>query len=124
MKIKCIIFLFTVLIFSCKTETNTKTETTNELLDTITTNVIAVDSGWGYQISINSKIYIEQTIIPAISGKYAFGSANNARITANFVVQKIMNNILPPTVSVEELDSLGVLTNKINLIKQNENGNK
>ncbi len=120
MKKFCFLFFMIIFLLSCGSEQSQKTtdqQTVSEGLDTITTRVIPIEDGWGYEVLINNKVYVNQTIIPAISGKYAFGEYQDARKTAAFVVQQMMQNVIPPTVSVEELDSLGVLKNKINLIK-------
>ena len=58
---------------------------------------------------IDGKIYIHQPNIPAIMGNNGFSSEEQARAAGEFIVSKIMKNILPPSVTAEELDSLGLL---------------
>ncbi len=65
--------------------------------------------GWGYDIMINGEIHIHQPNIPAVMGNNGFSSEEKALMAGEFVIQKIKNNILPPSVTPEELDSLGVL---------------
>ena len=65
--------------------------------------------GWGYDILIDGKIYIHQPNVPAIIGNNGFSSEEKAMLTGEFVISKIKNNIFPPAVTPEELDSLGVL---------------
>jgi len=116
-------YLFLILIlffvFCSENKLDSKKTENSEIFqnnsDTFKTSVIQLDTGWGYEISINGKKYIQQTIIPAISGRYTFGSVENSQKTANFVAKKMMNNIFPPSVSVEELDSLGVLNDAIKI---------
>ncbi len=67
------------------------------------------DSCWGYDIYVFGGLMIHQPHIPAVSGSAGFKTEEYARKTAEFVVYKIRNNIMPPGVSFEELDSLGVL---------------
>ncbi len=67
------------------------------------------EGGYGYKILIDGKVYINQASIPALSGNKGFSSPEKARKAANFVIYKIKNNILPPSVNRTELDSLGVL---------------
>jgi len=89
----------------------------NPYLDSkITVEVFKVDSietngsrGWGYDVFIDGKIYIHQPNIPAIMGNNGFSSEEKAREAGEFIVSKIMKNILPPSVTPEELDSLGLL---------------
>ena len=82
----------------------------------ITVQVFKVDSietngsrGWGYDIMIDDKLYIHQPNIPAIMGNNGFSSEENAKKAGEFIVNKIRNNVMPPSVSAEELDSLGVI---------------
>jgi|SRR5688572_4594942 len=82
----------------------------------LTVEVFKIDSidhngnrGWGYDILIDGKIYIHQPNIPAIMGNNGFSSEEHAQEAGEFIVQKLKNNIVPPSVTPEELDSLGVL---------------
>ncbi len=65
--------------------------------------------GWGYDIFIDKNQYVHQPHIPAVSGNSGFGKEEFAKKTGEFVAYKIRNNIMPPSVTPEELDSLGVL---------------
>lgn len=67
------------------------------------------ESGWGYDIYRSDKIYIHQPHIPAISGNQTFHSEEDARRTGELIISKIRKNIIPPTISIAELDSLGIL---------------
>lgn len=75
--------------------------------DTLQTTIKT--TGFGYDILRNDALYIHQPNIPAVAGDAGFSSAQNAQKTAKLVVYKIQHHILPPTVSIHELDSLGVL---------------
>ena len=65
--------------------------------------------GYGYDIFIGKDRYIRQQYIPAIPGHMAFSTPAKAYKTASLIANKIRQHILPPTVSVGELDSMGVL---------------
>ena len=65
--------------------------------------------GYGYDIYLNQKIYVHQPHIPAIAGSRGFSTPDYAKRTGEFVAYKIKHNIMPPSVSPKELDSLGVL---------------
>lgn len=65
--------------------------------------------GWGYQIFDGSKMIIEQKHIPAIQGISGFDTKEKAELVAKFILDKLNRDIFPPTVSADELDSLGVL---------------
>jgi len=67
------------------------------------------DGSWGYSIAIDGRTYINQPNIPPLPGNRGFTTADRAKKTGEFVSYKIRNNIMPPSVTVEELDSLKVL---------------
>lgn len=82
----------------------------------ITVEIFKVDSlenngstGWGYDILINGQLYIHQPNIPAVMGNNGFSSEEKAREAGELIISKIRNNILPPTVTVEELETKGLL---------------
>lgn len=66
-------------------------------------------SEFGYQIMKNGELLIEQKNIPAVQGNKTFSSRSDAQKVAIFAVNKIKNGSFPPTISIEELDSLGIL---------------
>lgn len=71
------------------------------------------ESGWGYRIfTADSVLLIQQDMIPGLPGTDGFETETKAKIAAGFVVEKIKKGIFPPTVSMEELDSLDVLPQK------------
>jgi len=71
--------------------------------------IFSPEFGWGYQILNLGDLYINQPHIPSIPGNNGFDSEEKAKKTADFVIYKLNNGIVPPTVSPEELDSLGVM---------------
>jgi hypothetical protein len=71
-------------------------------IETIKTN-----SGWGYNVLINNKIYIHQEFIPGVEGNQAFASEKEAEKVANLVMIKMKKGVLP-SIKKNELDSLKV----------------
>ena len=67
-----------------------------------------IGNNWGYDIYKDNQLFIHQPNIPAIEGERGFSSEQKAIITANLTIQKLQNGIMPPTLSIEELDSLKV----------------
>ncbi|MCH2235361.1 MAG: DUF4907 domain-containing protein [Crocinitomicaceae bacterium] len=67
------------------------------------------DDSWGYLILDDSSTFIRQTNIPAIPGKKGFSSDMKAQTTASFVIYKLEQGFFPPSLTKNELDSLGVL---------------
>lgn len=115
---KNILFIFVAfLIFSCENQKDTiseETEVTTESTKSVEPEYSVVTTqdseyGWGYQLFKDGKLIIDQKHVPAIQGKKGFSSKEDADLTANYILEKIKKGAFPPTVSVEELDSLGVL---------------
>lgn len=122
-----VMFFLVITAIACKTGSNEELPTTiveeqptvsyNPYEKSeITVDVFKVDSlesngsgGWGYDILINGKLYIHQPIIPGVQGNRVFSSEEKAREAGELIVTKIRNNILPPSVTVEELDNKGLL---------------
>ena len=72
---------------------------------------IQTENGWGYQIFKGKKLLINQPTIPAVQGNKSFSSELDAIKVGELVVNKLLQNQFPPTVSSEELISLGIVTN-------------
>jgi hypothetical protein len=64
--------------------------------------------GWGYNIIADGKIHIKQEYMPAVPGKQGFLSPVDAMMVGNLVVKKISANQMP-TISIGELDSMGLI---------------
>lgn len=107
-----IILLLSGILVACND--NNTSSTASSILETGLTEEYAseiyfTDSlGWGYRILNNGKLFINQPHIPAVSGLKGFDSEEDAQTTANLALDKIKNGIVPPTISMQELDSLGV----------------
>ena len=67
------------------------------------------DKTYGYQVLLNGSPMIRQTNIPGIPGNAGFRDEAKAKKTAELVLMKVRKNIMPPALTTEELDSLGVL---------------
>ena len=133
MKKIAICFSSALVLFSCSSENN-KTENNSETKDTfkqkpvpnpyenaqIEVRVYNNDtaktkegepkySGWGYDIYINGARTIVQPNAPALPGNAGLKTKEDAQKVGNLMAYKIKNNIMPPMVTVQELDSLGVM---------------
>ena len=64
--------------------------------------------GWGYDLSVNGKRTIHQPLIPAVSGNNPFHSEEEARKTGQLAADKMRTSGNMPTISIRELDSLGI----------------
>ena len=77
--------------------------------DSLTVEIFSSDSlGYGFKIIQGGELLINQPHIPAIQGLKGFENEHEARRTADFMIQKIEKGILPPSISITELDSLGI----------------
>jgi hypothetical protein len=65
--------------------------------------------GYGYNIIIDSHIFIHQPSIPSIAGNKGFASKDQAEKIATLVIYKLNHNMMPPSVTPKELDSLSIL---------------
>ena len=76
----------------------------------ITIKIIpSVNNTFGYDIFINGQPALHQPHIPALPGNKGFTTKERAQKVAEFVVKKIRKNNMPPTVSVDDLNKMGVL---------------
>jgi|GEM_PF-1720555 len=106
------IFIATAGIFSLMScEENKNPYQTADIQIKVFSNDSTADSslgGFGYNIYLSGTMYVHQPHIPAINGNQGFKTAGDAEKTAGLTMYKIRNNIMPPSLSVFELDSLGV----------------
>lgn len=65
--------------------------------------------GWGYDIYLDDALKIHQPHIPVIQGIQGFKNAYDAELVAKKVIEKLENGIMPPTLSEQELNELGVI---------------
>ncbi|NDI99899.1 DUF4907 domain-containing protein [Flavobacterium sp. LaA7.5] len=93
------IMLILLLICSC----NTKKE------KGLQSAVYPVENGYGYKITYNNKILINQAYIPGIEGNKVFCDSIDAVKTANFV-RKLIENKKSPTITKADLTALNIKT--------------
>lgn len=129
--------IIAIVLFSCtdQSEVNKESSTTNSnqqskvvhsaprdkngdtINNIITTSDYSVKStkqenGWGYEIYKGSKLVINQKNIPAVQGNQSFKTETDAIKVGEFVVTKLLQKQFPPTLSLEELTSLGITFNQ------------
>jgi len=73
--------------------------------------VVESSLGWGYEIWKEGAMVINQTHIPAIQGLRAFESQVQAEKAAEIIKIKLDQGVFPPSISIVELQSIGVNTN-------------
>lgn len=65
--------------------------------------------GWGYDLYVNGKKTIHQPTIPAVAGNDSFKTQVQAEAVGKLAANKMIVTGSLPTISVEELISLGVI---------------
>jgi hypothetical protein len=114
------IVLSMVLIVACHTGTSLYKDTsaTQEAKQKekpyanaeITTKIIpSANNTFGYDILLFGKPLVHQPSMPGLPGNEGFTTQEKAQTVADFVVKKIRNNEMPPTVTMEDLNTMGVL---------------
>ena len=68
----------------------------------------APEQTYGYLIFINGDLVVEQTSMPGLSGNKGFERQEDAAKVAGLVMEKIRRNDMPPSVTADEMKSLGV----------------
>ena len=76
----------------------------------ITIKIIpSANKTFGYDILLYGRPLVHQPNIPGLPGNEGFTTKERAQTVAEFVVKKIRNNEMPPTVTIEDLNNMGVL---------------
>jgi len=81
---------------------------TTAMQDSIAVVPFQTATGWGYSVSVGAHTYIYQDIIPAVPGRSAFRTREDALRVGRLVAEKL-RNCQVPTVSQEELAALKVI---------------
>jgi len=69
----------------------------------------SIKKTFGYDILVYGRPLVHQPNIPALPGNDGFTTRERARKVAKFVVKRIRKNEMPPTVTIEDLNNMGVL---------------
>jgi hypothetical protein len=69
----------------------------------------SANNTFGYDILFYKRPLVHQPTIPGLPGNEGFTTKERAQTVAEFVVKKIRNNEMPPTVTIEDLNTMGVL---------------
>ena len=66
-----------------------------------------VSDGWGYQIKVNDKVFIDQPFIPVIAGSKPFPSRSTALKAGKIVKQKLIDRKMP-SLTEEDFRMIGI----------------
>jgi hypothetical protein len=75
---------------------------------------VKVDSGWGYDILKDSKVYIHQVYVPAIPGRHPFKREADALKVGREVLSRLSANTLP-SVSARDLKDWGIVNDSLEI---------
>jgi hypothetical protein len=121
LSLQLMISFFSILcIAACHTETSLspgnsvtqlKKQSNNPYASAeIATKIIpSVNNTFGYDILLYGRPFVHQPNIPGLPGNEGFATQERAQGVADLVKKKIRNNEMPPTVTIEELNTMGVL---------------
>lgn len=123
--VKHLLYFLSIILISCSSQTdqveqtpvqnNIQAQSQNpNTTPNFSSQFFLVDSlnsklGFGYNILIDGALFIHQNSIPSLPGNNAFATKEQAELVADLVIHKLKNNIMPPSVSKQELDSLKIL---------------
>ena len=68
--------------------------------------VSSAENTWGYDIIMDGKLFIHQPFAPGIRGNRGFSTKEKAERAAKLVIEKINNGIMPPSLSVDEVQRI------------------
>ena len=112
----CLAALFMLFIFASLPETSISADDTAKQSQNpyanaeITIKIIAsANNTFGYDILLYGRPLVHQPNIPGLPGNEGFSTKERAQKVAEFVVKKIRKNEMPPTVTIEDLNHMGVL---------------
>lgn len=90
----------------------------NQKTENITNNksysfeiILNKDKTFGYKILVDGKVMINQESMPAVPGNKGFPRKIDAERMADLVILKITNGVMPPTITVHEVDSIKAFKN-------------
>jgi len=98
-----ILFVFSLIVFAVSELREWKIE------QKIEAKSVYKGNGWGAQIFVDKKLYITMNNIPAVEGNKSFVSEEQALLVANLAISKMKKKKGLPSISVKELDSLGII---------------
>lgn len=100
------IIVLTLFFLGCDRQ---QSEEKKEVPTVFSMEAYSVENGFGYMIKKDGRKYIDQPHIPGIQGVKGFSSLEKAKKAGQLVIKKLENNMVPPTLTKEELEAVGAL---------------
>jgi uncharacterized protein DUF4907 len=109
MKKKTYVVLVVTILLACNSANDWQVAASITEKSKVQMEIIELSTGnYGYAIRQNGKLLVEQKHIPAIQQFKPFVNRRDTEKVGMLVKKKLEQNIFPPTISVGELDSLGI----------------
>ena len=113
---KKILYLVFVMLFIYCVNAQVNQPHTNGILPKKETNnyqlsykiITNSDYSFGYDILDHNHTLVHQPNIPGLSGNNGFKVKTDAEKIAKLVMYKIQHNLMPPSVTINEIDSLKI----------------
>ncbi|MEP7143283.1 MAG: DUF4907 domain-containing protein [Ferruginibacter sp.] len=103
-----IVFVAVSIMYSCNNHTPGNLLHENKHRGDIIAQTFKTGDGWGYNVFVNDKLFIKQSIIPAIEGNKSFAKEEDAIKVATLVVNKIKQHEIP-AIRLDELQQCGIV---------------
>lgn len=71
--------------------------------------ISAPGNTWCYDIYVDGRLLIHQPNVPGLPGNEGFKTKDGAVKVAELVISKIKMGEMPPSISIEEMNKLGVI---------------
>lgn len=107
-KVIVIVVLLLLLLLVIKIQSRQNISENPYLSADIQVKTYKIGNGWGYDIYDDGRLLIHQPNIPALSGNHGFTLEADAQKVAKLVIGKIKGNIMPPTLTLEDLKKIGI----------------
>ncbi|MCW3093325.1 MAG: hypothetical protein JWP81_4394 [Ferruginibacter sp.] len=104
-----IAIVFLATSFNCRNHSTSNTQDGNKKYAGIVAQTFKTGKGWGYEVFIDNKLFIKQSIIPVIEGNKAFARESDAIKVAELVVDKLKHR-QKPIIRLDELQQLELVT--------------
>jgi hypothetical protein len=75
--------------------------------DTLQVKTYRVSEGWGYQVVVKGKVFINQPFIPTVPGKKAFPTEKSALKAGKIVKSKLIHH-KSPALTMKDMDKIGL----------------
>lgn len=98
-----LLVLFVIVFFSCQAKDGKHQQQAAAFRASVFRSEFG---GFGFDIYANDKLIIHQPTVPVLRGQKGFPSEVSATSAAQLMIEKILSNQMPPSLSESEVNSL------------------